>query len=797
MGLDAQIVDPTPPGGSELVGRVIGGRLRVLECIGSGSMGTVYRAHHETLDKDVAIKVLISVGTRDDIRSKRFVREARTASRLDHPNTVRILDFGEDGDDGLLYLAMEYLEGEDLAQILASGAKLDHDRVVDIMAQTLAAVAAAHDHGIIHRDIKPSNIFVTQRRNDDGNFVDFVKVCDFGVAKFLASARDSLGGTAPGATEVIGTPLYMSPEQAVGDTLDPRTDVYSCAVVLYEMLTGRPPFLGETAMGVMLKHVSEPPTAPSTLVPNIDPDLESVLGWALVKDRDQRCPSAREFRNALRELKNRGTGSVGPASSLRSEPASAIDVQLQAYLQAMSKPGSSDSTPPVGIEPHPGRPATDPRILVADLTSELTPLPPTIEPKPQPPPQGPVIEDPIPIELVEDVVPVEEIAPGEGVDSPGDVESMDDLVAAAVGNLSDSRVTAPNVDDQNHVPGLDRRRVSAEVSDRAQYMWNNYGIIFETYHGAYPFYVRDSKGEVMGPCNYPDITKIIQIEAARGNISQVSLCGEKQQWMNAGDFARLTGQEAILESTFDRVSEPPPGPLSGSFRTTSLAALFARVTRERPTGRLVFNLSQHIDETRIEIHLVQGQPTFVYSSEAGLQIPALLVRRDLLREGLIPKFLQMVIQEEIALEQIVGREANLDMRQYRGIFMRERLCYLFRWAQGVFWLDPDSLPARMSPFAHSLMAVLPDVVYRAMSRDALRSAVSPYLNMSIQRSQRFNHGIAAMQLSSAQKSIVRRFLRAKVLGEAVPSEPKLEKLYYAMAYILLETELFLKPIGLR
>ncbi|MEQ8981528.1 MAG: serine/threonine-protein kinase [Deltaproteobacteria bacterium] len=779
MGLDPHTVEQTPPGGSELVGRIIGGRLRVLECIGSGSMGTVYRAHHETLDKDVAIKVLSRLGTRDDIRTKRFVREARTAIRLDHANTVWILDFGEDGDDGLLYLAMEYLEGEDLAQLLARGEKLESERVVKIMTQTLAAVAAAHDHGIIHRDIKPSNIFLTKRRNDEGQLVDFVKVCDFGVAKFLASTRDSLSGTAPGATEVIGTPLYMSPEQAVGDTLDPRTDVYSCAVVLYEMLTGRPPFLGETAMGVMLKHVSEPPAAPSTLVPNIDPDLESVLGWALVKDRDARCPSAREFRNALRELRKRQTGPHGVNSTIPPESSSDIDLQLQAYLQAMTKPGLTDPGLPSDLTPHPNRPATDPRILVADLTSEMTPLPSNMEPSPLPPDS--VVSNP-PIELK----PVEDDA------------SMDDLVAEAVGLTPEIRERQQGPSDPSHgIPGLDRRRMGAEVSDRAQYMWNNYGIIFETYHGGYPFFVRDAKGEVMGPCDYPDVTKIIQIEAARGHIGHVSLCGESQQWISAIDFARLTGQESILESTFERVHEPPPGPFSGTFRKTSLAALFARVTRERPTGRLIFNLSQHVDETRIEIHLVQGRPTFVYSSDASLQIPALLVRRDLLRENLIPKFLQMVIEEEMALEQIVGREANLDMRQYHSIFMRERLCNLFRWSQGVFWLDADNLPARMSPFAHSLMAVLPDVVYRAMSRDTLRSEVQPYLHMAIQRSQRFNHGIAAMQLSSAQKSIVRRFLRSKTLGEAVPSEPKLEKLYYAMAYILLETELFLKPIGLR
>lgn len=710
-----------------LLGRRIGGRLRLIECIGRGSMGRVYRAHHETLDKNVAIKVLSDLLDLDDIRARRFVREARTASRLDHPHTVQILDFGRDGEDGLLYLAMEYLEGEDLCALLARERRLDPDRIIEIMVQTLAAIAAAHDHGIIHRDIKPSNIFLTRRRDDEGRLVDFVKVCDFGIAKFLASARDSLAGTSPGRTEVVGTPLYMSPEQAVGDTLDPRTDVYSAGVVLYEMLTGQTPFVGETPMGVMLKHVSEPPAAPSTLLPSIDPDLESVLGWTLVKDREQRCPSAREFRSALRDVRGR-TGTTGPLDS--QDVASPIDGQLRAYLDAMSKPNPAEG---------------------ADAE-----------------------------------------APAGHVE---DSDTYDALVAQAVDEVREETVT-PRPRGDESMPGLDPRRAGEAISDRATYLWNHYGVVLDSFRGEDPFYVRDHTGEVMGPCTYRDATRVIQVESARGHAAKVAVAGKQKQWISAGTFARLTGQEAILEPKPGE-HESLTGPFSGSLATTSLAALFARVTRERPTGRLVFHLAQNVEETRVEVHLVSGQPTFVYSSEPGLQIPALLVRRDLLEEKLIPRFLQMAIEEERPLEQIVGREANIDMTQYRAIFMRERLAYLFRWQRGRFGLDTESLPSRMSPFDHSLMAVLPDVVYRAMSRDALRAAVQRYLDIPIERSQRFKHGIAAMQLSSAQKGIVRRFLGSRTLGEAVPSEPKLEKLYYAMAYILLETELFLKPIGPR
>ncbi|MCA9553003.1 MAG: serine/threonine protein kinase, partial [Myxococcales bacterium] len=286
-----------------LLGRVIAQKLRIDAVLGSGAMGHVYRARHLALDKAVAIKVLRQPYDPSDVHSRRFAREARAASRLNHPNSVAILDFGEDGPDRLLYIAMELVEGQDVQAILDKTGAIPLVRTLDIMIQALGAVAAAHDQGVIHRDLKPSNLIITQHTNDDGRVMDFVKVCDFGLAKFVSATRESMDGSAASAARVVGTPAYMSPEQAVGDDLDVRTDLYSCGVILYEMLTGRLPFDADTAMGVMLKHVSEPPVPPRQIAPHLPPSVEDVVLWAMEKTREQRCPTARDLRKNLQQLR--------------------------------------------------------------------------------------------------------------------------------------------------------------------------------------------------------------------------------------------------------------------------------------------------------------------------------------------------------------------------------------------------------------------------------------------------------------------------------------------------------------
>ncbi len=291
------------------VGRVLGGKFALEAVLGEGAMGVVYLARHTALDKRVAVKLLRAETKADATRARRFKAEARAASRLDHPNSVQILDFGEDADGGL-YIAMELLEGEDLQAVLRREGALSVERSAHLMLQVLAALAAAHDAGIIHRDLKPGNVMLTQRLDDDGARTDFVKVCDFGLAKILDPVDDASGAPLTKAGTVFGTPAYMSPEQARGEVVDARSDLYSCGVMLYRAVTGEPLYTAETAWGLLMKHMSEPYVPVRERRPEVPPALEAVIDRALAKDRAARFADAREMRAALKDVL-RGLGDAG------------------------------------------------------------------------------------------------------------------------------------------------------------------------------------------------------------------------------------------------------------------------------------------------------------------------------------------------------------------------------------------------------------------------------------------------------------------------------------------------------
>jgi serine/threonine-protein kinase len=286
-----------------LLGRVIAGKFELQAHIGAGAMGEVFRARHVVLDTAIALKIMRPSIAKDPMFKERFYREAKAASRLEHPNSVRVLDYGVE-PDGLVYIAMEFLHGRDLLGVLRAEWPLSDAHIVDILAQTLGAVSMAHELGIIHRDLKPENIMVNVGpEDDDGQRPYHVKVCDFGIAKLSDPRGFQTDGqdralTSSGA--LIGTPEYMSPEQARGDALDARSDIYSVGIILYQMLVGRVPFYAENALGVVLKQVTDQPIPPSVSRPHVNARLESICLRALNKSRDARYQTAREMRRDLR-----------------------------------------------------------------------------------------------------------------------------------------------------------------------------------------------------------------------------------------------------------------------------------------------------------------------------------------------------------------------------------------------------------------------------------------------------------------------------------------------------------------
>lgn len=281
------------------VGRVIKGNFKVEQELGVGAMGKVFLAEQISLSKKVAIKVLHSHLKRDKNLALRFHREAKAASTLNHPNSISIIDFGED-EDGVLYIAMEYLDGEDLGQVLEREFPLPLRRTVKILGQVCQALDEAHHNNIVHRDLKPENIMIVPRRDEP----DFVKVCDFGIAKVQDPHDEGEVTALTMAGMICGTPQYMSPEQAEGKKLDGRSDIYSLGVILYEMVTGQIPFMGDTPLSIVTKHLNTSPTPPRELRPDLEihPVLEAFVLRTISKDPKARPQSAMELKLGLEQV---------------------------------------------------------------------------------------------------------------------------------------------------------------------------------------------------------------------------------------------------------------------------------------------------------------------------------------------------------------------------------------------------------------------------------------------------------------------------------------------------------------
>ncbi len=331
-----------------LVGTVLEGRYRISRILGEGGMGIVYEAFHQRIDRKVAIKVLREDFSRRPDVVERFRREAKSASRIGHPNIVDVMDFG-DTPLGSSYFVMEMLEGEDLADLLSREVRLSPSRAVAIAYQCCRALAAAHEKGIVHRDLKPENVFLLERTG----IPDFVKLVDFGVAKMTELDHlEGAGGRKLTRTGMIfGTPEYMSPEQANGQALDHRVDIYALGIILYETLTGSVPFEGESFMAVLSKHAVHPVPPLRETWPglSVSPELEAVVMRALTKQRDQRFPHMRAFAEALEGVPEMPdtiprdshvavrTSSPGNASS----PGRLSTPEPRASDSAMSAPSSS------------------------------------------------------------------------------------------------------------------------------------------------------------------------------------------------------------------------------------------------------------------------------------------------------------------------------------------------------------------------------------------------------------------------------------------------------------------------
>ncbi len=328
---------------ADLVGQVVADRYHIIKKLGEGGMGAVYLGEHVKMGRKSAIKVMNPGMAADPDAISRFNREASNASRISHPNVCQIYDFGETAD-GVIYLAMEFIEGSALTDLIEKEGALPPARAGRILKQAADALASAHDLGIVHRDLKPDNIMIVQGR--DG--ADVVKVVDFGIAK--AVAGDEAGQKVTKTGLVVGTPEYMSPEQLSGDKLDGRSDIYSLGLVFYRMLTGVLPFQADSAQETMIKRLTDEPMPLEAARPDIvfPPELQAVLDRALA-----RMPSER-YANASQFGKDTEAAVAGLAPAAAAEPVTSAATQLMDPEAALrSIPTRQKAPPPTVAAPAP------------------------------------------------------------------------------------------------------------------------------------------------------------------------------------------------------------------------------------------------------------------------------------------------------------------------------------------------------------------------------------------------------------------------------------------------------------
>ncbi|MEE2901521.1 MAG: protein kinase [Myxococcota bacterium] len=713
-------------------------RFELLEKIGEGGMAEVFKAKLPGVagfEKILVIKRILPHLARNERFVKMFVNEAQIAAQLLHHNIVQVSELGQT-ESGELFIAMEYVPGIDLRGILRNAARrlirIPVWFTVHTISQVCGGLAHAHEltdnEGkntmVIHRDVTPSNVFIS--KNGD------VKLADFGIAKAVGKISETRVG------QLKGKISYMPPEQLHGEALDPRADVFSAGVVLWECLTQRRLFGGRPDFETMLAICEGEREPPSKHNPKIPPELDEITLRALEPDRANRTTSARELQEQLLQVMPLIRPALLPGDirhvvkvltgETEPDPEYGADLPNESGIRRAS---SISSTPhePVSLTPS-GAPSLAPSITPVSRRSKSSGVstPPANQPRaPLTPSQKPQ--------------------------------------PAAHGAVSH----APLVDD------IDFAKLKDE-SDNS---------IVGNYNGPFPFFLSSNNQQINGPLAYDEM---LHASDPRKSQTQSVSC-DKKSWIPIEEFAKAAGLDFLTPNS----RSLPNVVLVSRLSDRSLVYLLSRLALSNVSGRLLLmRTSPNAPTTRREIDIVNGAPSFVYTDQMNMQTPALLVRRDIISEPLVPEIIHTVLKEQTHLAQVVQQKIGVDVGRHRAVLMRDRFIELFEWKKGRIAFSEGMTPRESRPFANSLLTLLFDGIHRTWSREKLTSHLRVLLEKRWSPSSNLFEVLERMELTDGQIHAAQKIIDGRPVSQTVKKSPADSMVVLVMFYLLVEMDLLVE-----
>jgi len=635
---------------------LLAGRYRLDAVLGHGAASTVHRAWDRITAHWVAVKTFPVEGRLGTERARHFERELESVRRLDHPHIVRLLDFGTTREGS--FLVMQLVEGGPLERTLGAS----HPRVESVATwfdQVLRALEHAHGRGVVHCDIKPSNILLERRSEDE---TPFALVCDFGLSTTLTRIESWAG------EPIAGTPRYMAPEQALGESVDGQTDVYAIGAVLFTCLAGRPPFEEHRAIDVLRAHVGRPAPDLGAIRPDLPRNLVDLVHWMLEKDRARRCPSALAARDALRA-----------ASTRRSAPASRIEVALPEL----------DLTPRRAHEPPwPGAPPYE-RYVASSAGRTLPPAP-----------------------------------------------------------------------------------ASADEATLSR-MWSRHERVTGDVPSGPSFWVRTSEGLILGPLDWPDLTRVLERERRSTLAPEVWLSTDRRSWTSLETFAAWTEQPHLAPGL--GAAETEPATLSHLFREAG------RRTSERATGRLAVRLKDRGGATTWRAFLKDGAVVRFELADPTRSLPE-LVRTSRERSSLeLARDAARCLEERTSLWELWTQDR---LPFARGLRMRmlRIACQALLKARitSMAWTDGEP-PWRGPPVAPSLLALLLYAAQTGQPRTRWLRALEPYMGSQPEPTVALVEGLEHLAPDEDALGALRQLLGASTLGEALETGAEPSVVYTGVA----------------